>query len=300
MVPSKRWTLLFNRGTRMKSLGPCAIAAICLPASAFAQSGPPAAPMPSPQEVASKDTITIGLGGAFVPDYEGSNDYRLLPVGAIRGKVGGITFMSRGSYLYVDLVPPAGKVSFNAGPIVGLRLNSRRNIKDEVVKLLPRRKRAIEVGGFAGVTYSGLTNPYDSLDFRVDVLHDIGSAHQSTVISPNIDFSTPLSTRTYASLSLGAEFVSNKFADYYYSITPADSLATGGQLPAFNADGGMKNWKAGLLLNQSITGNLLHGFSIFGYGEYSRLVGDFKRSPIVAQRGSPSQWTGALGLAYTW
>jgi MipA family protein len=284
----------------MKSLTLSAIAAICLSAPALAQSGPAATPMPSPEEVANKDTITIGLGGAFVPDYEGSDDYRFIPVGAVRGRVRGVTFISRGTYLYADLVPSSNKVSFIAGPIVGMRLNSRRNIKDEVVKLLPARKRALEVGGFAGVSYSGLTNPYDSLDFRLDVLHDVGNAHKSTVISPNVDFSTPLSTRTYASLSLGAEFVTNKFADYYYSITPADSVATGGQLPAFDAGSGMKNWKAGLLLNQSITGNLLHGFSVFGYGEYSRLVGDFKRSPIVAQRGSASQWTAAMGLAFTW
>lgn len=52
------------------------------------------------------------------------------------------------------------------------------------------------------------------------------------------------------------EFVSNKFADYDYSITPTDSLISG--LPVFNADGGMKNWKAGLLVSQSLTGNLLH------------------------------------------
>jgi outer membrane scaffolding protein for murein synthesis (MipA/OmpV family) len=62
----------------------------------------------------------------------------------------------------------------------------------------------------------------------------------------------------------------------------------------------MKNWKAGLLVNQSITGDLLHGLSIYGLGQYSHLLGDFKRSPIVADRGSSSQWIGSLGLAYTW
>ncbi len=61
----------------------------------------------------------------------------------------------------------------------------------------------------------------------------------------------------------------------------------------------MKNWKASLLLNQSLTGDLLHGLSIFGSAGYSRLVGDFKRSPIVAQRGSANQWVVAAGLAYT-
>jgi outer membrane protein len=278
----------------------CAAIAVSVSSPLFAQSQPTAGSMPSPEEIASKDSVTVAVGAAVTPDYEGSDDYRIIPAAAIRGKVSGISFITRGTYLYVDVVPGNAKVDFDAGPIVGVRFNTRRNIDDPVVSLLPKRKRAFEVGGFAGVSFHGLTNPYDTLAFRVDVLHDIGSAHKSTTVSPNVEFSTPLSRRTYVGASVGAEFVSNKFADYYYSLTPADSLATGGQLPPFNANGGMKNWKAGLLLNQSITGDLLHGFSIFGLGQYSRLVGDFKRSPIVSQRGSASQWTGALGLAYTW
>ena len=265
---------------------------------ALAQSTPGNTALPSAEDLAKRDTVTIGIGGAVMPDYEGSDDYRVLPMGAIRGKVGGISFTSRGTYLYVDLVPHSGKLDFNAGPIIGARFNGRRHIADPVVKLLPQTKTAIEVGGFVGVSAHGLTNPYDTLALRFDVVHDIAGAHESTTFSPNVEFSTPLSRRTYASLNLGAEFVSNKYADYYYSITPADALASG--LPVFNAGGGMKNWKAGLLINQSITGDLLDGISVFGFGQYSRLVGDAKRSPIVAQRGSASQWLGALGLAYTW
>jgi outer membrane scaffolding protein for murein synthesis (MipA/OmpV family) len=278
----------------------CALLAACIASPAFAQDQPTAAGMPSPEEVANKDMVTVAVGGAITPDYEGSDDYRIIPAAAIRGKVGGISFNTRGTYLFVDVVPGNAKIDFDAGPIVGLRLNTRRNIEDDIVKLLPKRKRAIEVGAFAGLSFHGLTNPYDSLGLRVDVLHDVAGAHKSTTFSPNLEFSTPLSTKTYASVSVGAEFVSNRFADYYYSISPADSVASGGVLLPFNASGGMKNWKAGLLLNQSITGNLLHGFSVFGLGQYSRLVRDFKRSPIVSERGSASQWIGALGLAYTW
>ena len=278
----------------------CAVLAACIATPLYAQDQPTAAAMPSPEDVAKQDLITVGVGAAVIPDYEGSNDYRVVPAAAIRAKISGISIVTRGTYLYVDVVPQSGKVSFDAGPIAGLRMNTRRHIDDDIVKLLPRRKTAYEVGAFGGVTFHGVTNAYDALSLRLDVLHDIGNAHRSTTFAPNVDFSTPLSTRTYASLSLGAEFVSNKFADYYYSITPAESLATGGALPAFNAGGGMKNWKASLLLNQSITGNLLHGLSVFGLGQYSRLVGDFRRSPIVSQRGSANQWTGAVGLAYTW
>jgi outer membrane scaffolding protein for murein synthesis (MipA/OmpV family) len=282
----------------MRRFACLALAACCAGSPALAQSTPGDAPLPSAEDLAKRDTVTVGIGAAILPDYEGSNDYRLIPAGAIRGKVSGISFTSRGSYLYVDVVPHSGKLEFNAGPIIGARFNGRRHIKDPVVKLLPRTKTAIEAGGFVGVSTHGLTNPYDTLALRFDVLHDIAGAHRSTTFSPNVEFSTPLSLRTYASVNVGAEFVSNRYADYYYSITPAGSLASG--LPVFNAGGGMKNWKAGLLLNQSVTGDLLHGLSIFGTGQYSRLVGDFKRAPIVAQRGSASQWLGAVGLGYTW
>jgi outer membrane scaffolding protein for murein synthesis (MipA/OmpV family) len=274
--------------------------ACCLGAPAVAQDQPSAGQLPSPKEVLARDALTIGAGVGILPDYEGSDDYRIIPVAAVRGQYHGISFTTRGPYLYVDVIPDRGnKVEFIAGPIAGARMK-RSHIDDDVVKLLPHLKTAIELGGFAGVSLHQLTNPYDTLSLRLDVLHDVASAHESTVFGPSIDFSTPLSRTTYASASVGAEFVGNKFADYYFSISPTDSAATGGALPVFDADGGMKNWKASLLLNQSLSGDLLHGVSIFGLGQYSRLVGDFKRSPIVSQRGSASQWTGAVGLAYSW
>lgn len=280
----------------------CAAIAAVAAAPALAQSEPTAGALPSPQEIANRDTVTVGVGGAIVPDYEGSDDYRFIPAAAIRGKVGGFSFSTRGTYFYFDAIPHRGasKVDFNVGPVIGARFNKRTHIKDDVVELLPSRKMAIEAGAFAGVSLHELTNPYDTLAFRLDVLHDVAGAHKSTVFAPNVEFSTPLSRRTYASLNVGAEFVSNRFADYYYTLTPADSVRTGGVLPPFNANGGMKNWKAGVLVNQSITGDLLRGISIFGAGQYSRLVGDFRRSPIVSQRGRAGQWLGALGLAYTW
>ena len=272
-----------------------AATAACLAVPAAAE-----APMPNPEDIANRDTLTVGLGAAILPDYEGSDDYRIIPAGAIRGSYRGISFISRGSYLYVDVVPRSAKFDFDAGPIVGVRFNSRKHIDDDVVKLLPNLKSAFEVGGFAGVSLHGVTNPYDTLSFRVDVLHGLGSDHGWTNFSPNVEFSTPVSRTTFVSASAGAEFAANKYADYYFTITPADSVRTGGQLPAFNADGGLKNWKLALLVNQSITGDLLGGLSVFGMGQYSRLVGDFKRSPIVSDRGSASQWLGAIGLAYTW
>ena len=271
-------------------------AALMLCASPAMAQSPDAAPLPDPNDMSN--TFTIAGGGAYIPDYEGSNDYKFIPAGAIRGRVSGISFFTRATYLYVDFVPRgAGALEFDAGPIVGVRLNRTGKIKDDFVDRLPELDTAIEVGGFAGVTYHGLTNPYDALSFRLDVVKDVGGAHKSTVVTPTIEFGTPLSRTTYVGLSLSADWVGGGYADYYYSIPPADALASG--LSVYNADGGFKNWRIGLLANQSLTGDLTGGLSLFGTASYARLSGDFKRSPIVSDRGSASQWLAALGLAYT-
>jgi outer membrane scaffolding protein for murein synthesis (MipA/OmpV family) len=276
----------------LKSL--VAIGALLSAAPALAQSTDGTLPDPNDQS----DTFTIGAGAAYIPDYEGSDDYRIIPAAAIRGRVSGISFFTRATYLYVDVIPRgSGNVEFDVGPIVGARLNRTGKIKDDFVDRLPELKTAIEVGGFAGITYHGLTNPYDALSFRLDVVKDVGNAHESTVITPTIDFGTPLSRYTYIGASLSAEWAGGGYANYYYSITPAEALASG--LSPYYADGGFKSWRLGLLANQSITGDLTHGLSLFGTGSYLHLAGDFKDSPIVDDRGSAGQWLAAVGLAYT-
>ena len=254
-------------------------------------------PLPDPND--QSDTFSLGVGAGIVPDYEGSNDYEFIPIAGIRGRVSGISFYTRGTYLYVDVIKRGDSaLEFDAGPIAGVRLNRTGKVDDNAVDELPELDTAFEVGGYAGITYHGLTNPYDALGFHVDVITDVGDAHGSTLITPTIDFGTPLSRTTYVAVSLSAEWAGDDYAEYYYSIDPEGSLASG--LPVFDADGGFKHWRLGLFANQSLSGDLLHGWSIFGVGLYTKLSGDFADSPIVDDRGSSSQWFGGLGVAYTW
>jgi outer membrane scaffolding protein for murein synthesis (MipA/OmpV family) len=136
-----------------------ALAASSISSPAIAQR----AVLPSPEQLQDRDMFTVGVGGAILPDYEGSDDYRIIPAAAIRAKISGISITTNGPYVFADLVPKHGKFSFDAGPIAGLRFDSRHHSDDEVVKLLPKRKTAFELGGFAGVSFRGVTNPYDSL-----------------------------------------------------------------------------------------------------------------------------------------
>jgi outer membrane scaffolding protein for murein synthesis (MipA/OmpV family) len=100
------------------------------------------------------------------------------------------------------------------------------------------------------------------------------------------------------SASATAEWAGGGYADYYYSITPAEGVVAG--LPAFDADGGLKSWHLSLTGLQMVTGDLTGGIGVFAFGSYKKLTGDFADSPIVDMRGDADQLLGAIGLTYTW
>ena len=272
-----------------------AVTLLCAASPLLAQSGA-GSQLPDPAD--RSNTLTLAVGAAAVPYYEGSDDYKLIPAVAVRGRVAGMDFWSSGPKLYLDLIGrPSSGIDFDVGPIVGARFNRSGKIKDDAVDALPELDVAIEVGAFGGISFIGLTNPYDALNFRVDYLTDVGGAHKSSLITPSVSFSTPLSRTFYISASASAEWAGDGYADYYYSVSPAESLDSG--LAVYEAEGGFKEWKLGLTALSSFSGDLTHGWAVFASGSYGHLVGDFADSPLVDDRGSASQWLAAVGVAYT-
>ena len=284
----------------MKCLFVAALALVAAPSLAAAQqeAGPPSGPPPEATEGLG-DSVTIGAGIVYLPDYEGSDDYRLIPGAAFRAQIGDISIQSRGLKLYADVLPnTTGKIGFTAGPIAGVRFGRGDNVKDPLVAQLPETGTAIEVGGFAGIQIKQLTNPFDTLTARVDVVHDVNGAHGSTIISPAIDFSTPLSIRSFVSLGASMDIVGDGFADTYFDV-PVSGPTLAPALPAYDADGGVKSYSLNLVGAYSLSGDIRRGWGLFGLVSRSKLLGDFADSPIVSQAGSSTQWITGGGIGYT-
>lgn len=268
------------------------IATAALPSAAMAQER-------------DRSSLTIGVGAAVVPSYEGSDDYRVVPVPQVRGKVKDFAFWTRGPGLYVDAIPnsdPDG-LDFELGPVVNVRLDrsSRKAIKDNAVRALGKRDVAVEVGGFVGIGKTGvITSAYDNLSARVAVTKDVAGAHESYVITPAIEYMTPLSATSFVGLGVSAEYVGKKYGRYYYDIDPAGFAASG--LPVYSRAGngsGFKRVSANLAGGVSLSGDLRKGWALFGVAGYSRMLGKYGDSPVVAIAGSRNQWIGALGVGYS-
>lgn len=263
------------------------------------QGGPPPGVLDG-ENVFDGDWLTVGVGAGYSTSYSGSNDYVVIPAPVIQGRLGGIGISPQPAGIALDLTPeaPRGQADFAIGPSVRFRNDRANRIEDDVVKLAGELDTAFEVGIAASYSLSGVLGRNDSLSFDLGASWDVAGAHDGMVVQPSIGYSRPLSRGTFMSLSVSAEFVDDSFADYYYSVSPAQSAASG--LPEFSADGGLKSLGVSLLSVFDLDGNALNGgWSAVSITGYSRLVGDAKDTPYTSLRGDPNQYFIALGLAYT-
>lgn len=275
----------------------------CVATSAFAQEDTtvagPADEVEDPPSVYDGDWVSLGAGVGYGPSYDGSDDYVLFPAPLIQGQIGPIGINPRPAGIALDFVKdPEDGVGFDFGVAARLRSNRADQIEDPVVEAAGELDRAFEIGPTAGVSIPGLLNPYDSLSFSVDARWDVASAHGGMVVDPSVSYFTPLSRGMAAALTLSAEHASDDYADYYYSVSPAQSAASG--LPLYQAEGGFTKAGATLLLGVDLDGDLTNGgFALVGLGGYSRMLGDAKDSPYTSLRGDADQWFAALGVGYT-
>ncbi|MEO5865610.1 MAG: MipA/OmpV family protein [Sphingomonas sp.] len=288
----------------MKSYLLAAAALTLISSPAFAQDST-VPPQPAAAAGASSDfgdTNTVGVAAIYLPDYEGSNEYHFVPAPVALGSIHGFSYTLQGNRASIDLIPNGhGPVwDFQAGPVgvVNFNRSSIKSIEDPRVKALGKVGTAIELGGFVGIGKTGvITSPYDKLSVSVSYRHDVTSVYKGGIWQPSINYFTPLSRKAGVGLFASAEHADSRYASAYFTVTPAGSIASG--LPAYNARGGWKDYTIGTLATISLTGDLLHGFKLFGGGTYKRLLGDFAASPLVSIAGRRSQWLGAVGVGYT-
>ncbi|KPP87954.1 MipA/OmpV family protein [Erythrobacter sp. HL-111] len=254
--------------------------------------------------VFDRNWVTLGLGAGLVPSYAGSDDYIVFPLPLIVGRLGGVGLNPNGPGITLNLLSQRavpgqpGGTSFQFGPAFRIRNDRNARIVDEVVEAAGKLDVAAEVGVNAGVSFPRVLNRFDSLTVATQVRWDILGAHNGMLVEPNIGYTTPLGPATVINLQVGMQFVDDSFADYYFTVDPAQSAASG--LPQFRADGGLNSAGTTAIINYDLSGNVLDGgFSIYGVAGYSRLFGDAQDTPYTALRGNPDQFIGGIGVGYT-
>lgn len=258
----------------MKSVFAAALAATALTAPALAQEGE------APNFVA--------LGVATAPDHPGSDDYRILPFGAGRARLGDIVLQVEGPGLSAAFLD-TGRIEAGAyGRWYGGRDS---DIDDLAVRQLPEADNAIVAGGFVRILAAqGLTNEYDRVYFSLRGGADVTGEYDGLFWSASAAWATPLSRSTLFIANLSVSGTPDAYADRLFSVDAPGSLASG--LPVFAADGGIQDVGLTFFLDQQVG----EDWSVTGVFGVSRLQGDYADSPIASVAGTDTPYFLGLGV----
>jgi outer membrane protein len=232
--------------------------------------------------------VSVGLGAAYLPDYEGSNDYKPAPLWSLR--LGNLydpeTFVSLvATTLRSNLVPSE---HWRLG-VTARYINDYDNVEDDRVKNISSTEKAVMVGGTVG--YDFLAGLRQDAVLEFDGLADAAHGNGYT-LTPRFRFRTPVSDGLLFEATASGTWASGDYMENFFGVTSSDAARSG--LHPYDANSGFKD----VAFSASLTYALGAHWSLTGLGSYERLLGDAADSPIVDDRGSENQWIGAALLSY--
>lgn len=216
-------------------------------------------------ETQSDWEVTAGGGALILPEYEGSDEYEVLPVPYLDASYKDIlTFNPFEGLRYnvfreggLTLGPGLG-VDFGREDDEGDRLNGMGDID-------PTLEGQFFVNYEVGKSSAEITFAQDLLDGHDGYTVEAELGH-AIVIPSTYAFVRPSISTTYAS---------DNYMSSYFGVSNTQSNNSGN--PAYNADAGFKDVSLNLFASMPIT----EKWSINGLAGYSRLIGDAADSPVV-------------------
>jgi outer membrane protein len=228
---------------------------------------------------ASAADFTVGIGAGAAPDYEGSDEYQLVPTWLISAD---------------DLYHPDTHVTL-AGPVLrsnlvphphlragvsGQYIPERDDVEDDDVDEMRSVDAAFLLGGIFGWDF--FSSPDIEFAALVDLRYDVASDN-GYLITPRLSYVNRVSNRVSISAELFSNYASEDYMDEYFGVSAADAASSG--LDAFDADAGFKD----VGLTASVNYRFAEKWAVSLLGGYSRLLGDAADSPVVDDRGDANQ-----------
>lgn len=231
--------------------------------------------------LASAQAIDLQVGGAAVvtPKYEGSKEYEVTGFPIIAPAGGGEDGMVQFRGLDDIRLRLLNHSGFEAGALGGYRFGRDEDDADRL-NGLGDVDGGLVVGAYAAYD-AGIFKPFLSYHHQV-------TGENGALLRMGAETRIPLGHLMLTAIA-GATYADSDYMDAYFTVTPAQSLASG--LGAFEAESGFKD----VYLSLGTDIPLTDVWSLKLGGRYTHLIGDASDSPIVE---TESQFSGIAGLTY--
>jgi outer membrane scaffolding protein for murein synthesis (MipA/OmpV family) len=234
----------------------------------------------------------LNLGAALAPDFQGSSDYR--PVPLIAGKLAYDSYYLelRGPQLRANVMPadilPFG---LELGPSAAYRFG-RNDVENNHVDDMRDIDGSVAVGGFVKLYTRALLQEKDELGFTVEALTGIGKNGTGTTFNFGPSYSFWPWQNVRLGLQATATYASAKYNETYFGVDAGNALRSG--FDTYTAGSGIKD--IGLVAD--VTYIWTEHWSITATAGITRLTGDAADSPIVKKAGSATQGIVGAGVVY--
>ena len=234
--------------------------------------------------MAQAGDYNIGGGIGLAPDYEGSDDYEVVPLPAAEAYFdNGMYIELLGLNLRANLIPERWVSWLKAGPVYNYR-SSRSDVDNSQVDDLKNVSDANELGGFVKFEYN---NWFANIEYLVDT----GDAHDGEYAELSGGYNWLFSDAWTFSFGAFGTWADSDYHETYFGITPEDSLRSG--LDTYDPDDGIKDVGINLGANWKFASN----WNLRGLLRVTQLVGDADDDSPVVDEGSETQvFTGLLIL----
>jgi len=235
---------------------------------------------------------SVGLGIGIVPNYEGSDSYKGVPI-----PYGEIQY----NYQFVRL---AGlKITSNLindenwrlGPVLNRR-QGYHDVHSDRVDDLTNRGPSTEVGVVGGYALPLATGGDRTaiLEVGSEFLADVSSGHDGYLITPFVRYEQPMSKQWQLIGDARFSYASGDYMSHYFSVDRRDSQRS--NLSQYNADADIKDVAFSVSSPYAFTQN----WSVVPVLMYKRMTGDAKDSPVVDEAGNANQFIAAVVGVYSW
>lgn len=227
--------------------------------------------------------VSVGGGIGFAPDYEGSKDYKVVPVPVADVKFDNKMFIKLfGLNFRANLVPSG---MWQLGPVVNYR-GERGDVENDAVDDMKDVDSTGELGIFGGFAYK-------KWFVSLELLSDMGDGHDGWYSKLKGGYNWVIDKNWTLSIGASATYADDDYMQTYFGVSASDSRRSG--LDRYDAEEGIKDIGINLGANWVINQN----WSARGVVSYTQLLGDASDDSPVVDEGSEGQLFSAVMVVYS-
>jgi outer membrane scaffolding protein for murein synthesis (MipA/OmpV family) len=219
--------------------------------------------------------VTVGVGAIYLPEYEGSDEFKVQPFPIVSAEFGDRVHLDPGG-LTVDLYETNG---FRIGVTGGVEMGRKEDDSDYL-----RGLGDVEMGGVIGGIVSYETGPFE-LYAKLDKTIGGSDGLTSTIGAK----ASHRYEQFIFSADVSGTWADDNHMDSYFGVTAGQSAGSG--LAEYQAEAGVKR----VDVKASVTYLMTENWSLTGAAGAGFLLGDAKDSPIVKDDVQPFAM---LGVGY--